>query len=258
MDNQDPEVGQTPQATRRKFFAHRVLRNGGEYLFQFFMLFLAVVAGFYADNLREDFAEERQTSDYAKSIVSDLARDSSNLNFQLSVLASTISGIDSLADYVRDKKLEELDNGTLFRLTRISPNPAFRWNRATIQQIKSSGSLRNFTNEKIAKSIAYYDALTIHLDQDNAEDQERYHDATNALARVVNLNYPLAKKIATEANGKEIGLTIIAHDLQEVAVMTNAYLIARRRNVERQAELHEVLQVQYRLVTLLKKEYRLN
>ena len=51
----------------RKTFYH--------YLFEFVMLFLAVTAGFFADNLREENVEHHRELKYMHTLVEDLKKD---------------------------------------------------------------------------------------------------------------------------------------------------------------------------------------
>lgn len=46
-----------------------------EYLFEIFMMFLSVFAGFLAENLREHYIEQQRTKEYALSLADDLKKD---------------------------------------------------------------------------------------------------------------------------------------------------------------------------------------
>ena len=57
--------------TERKRFKH--------YLWEFFMLFLAVFCGFLAENQRENFVEHHKEKQYMVSLVEDLETDTVEL-----------------------------------------------------------------------------------------------------------------------------------------------------------------------------------
>src|SRR4030095_4856176 len=78
-----------------------------DYLFEFFMLFLAVTAGFLMENQREHYVEQLRVKQYAKSLVSDLKKDTAMINDELRQLKFTIRQIDSLSAYVNGKHLNE-------------------------------------------------------------------------------------------------------------------------------------------------------
>jgi hypothetical protein len=58
----------------------------GEYLLEFFMLFLAVFLGFIAENIREGFADHHKEKEYIRALVEDLKTDSAFLNTSISKL----------------------------------------------------------------------------------------------------------------------------------------------------------------------------
>lgn len=63
------EVHHHPHLPHKKKWNH--------YLFEFFMLFLAVTAGFFVENLREHYIESQQAHEYAQSLYDDLRADTS-------------------------------------------------------------------------------------------------------------------------------------------------------------------------------------
>ncbi len=250
----------------RPSFLRRISRMVRVYFFQFFMVFLAVTAGFFAENLREEFGERKQSREYAKSMVDDLVRDTSNIQYHISRLKAMVKGITNLANYVRDRPVNQIRNLDLVRLTMITWNPPFRWSRATLEQIKSSGSLRYFTNDSIVYYISQYDAWTLHLDQDNLEDQQRYLQAMERRSLVVDLNYPedfLLKLesipdslMETPGNADVRGARpLLTDDINEVKEMVNAYLMVKDYSRSRIRELSNLVHDQSRLILLLKREY---
>src|SRR3954468_7869299 len=70
-------------------------KKWGEYLLEFFMLFFAVFLGFVAENIREHMVEKDRAKQYAKSLISDLQKDTSMINEELFELNHSIKDIDS-------------------------------------------------------------------------------------------------------------------------------------------------------------------
>src|SRR5450759_535969 len=69
--NQEPEnmeVHKHPHHVTHK-------KKWGEYLLEFFMIFLAVFLGFVAENIREHIVENDRAKEYAISLVQDLQND---------------------------------------------------------------------------------------------------------------------------------------------------------------------------------------
>src|SRR6185295_9558675 len=133
MDEQltNGDVSEIKPVPKQASLMKNMFQTMRSYFFHFFMLFLAVTAGFFAENLREDYGERKQSREYANSMVDDLVRDTLNMHYHIARLNEAIKSITDLANYVRDKKVNQLSNLELYRLTLISPNPPFRWSRAT-------------------------------------------------------------------------------------------------------------------------------
>ena len=54
---------------------HHKSKKWKEYFLEFLMIFLAVTMGFFAENIREYFAEKRQEREYVQSMINDLKAD---------------------------------------------------------------------------------------------------------------------------------------------------------------------------------------
>jgi hypothetical protein len=61
--------------TERKKWTH--------YFWEFFMLFLAVTAGFFVENQREHWTEHQRETRYVKNLLQDLSRDTTAMNVHL-------------------------------------------------------------------------------------------------------------------------------------------------------------------------------
>src|ERR1051325_8132115 len=66
------------------------------YLFEFFMLFLAVFCGFLAENQREHFAEKKREKQFMVSLVKDLELDTSQLDRIKRTREKNLINIDTL------------------------------------------------------------------------------------------------------------------------------------------------------------------
>ena len=64
------------------------------------------------------------------------------------------------------------------------------WNRATVDELKSTGILGFIKNETLSKMIANYDALTHHLDVDYIDDRVQFEKTTELITAIINNNYP--------------------------------------------------------------------
>ena len=135
--------------TSRKKWTH--------YFWEFFMLFLAVTAGFLVENQREHYVEHQREKQYMKSMIEDLKSDTSQIStvIQLKVLRNNM--IDSLVFWLSSPGYRAHLNDIYFFARSVSPPLNFFPNDRTIQQLKSSGGLRLIRSINVSNSIMEYD-----------------------------------------------------------------------------------------------------
>jgi hypothetical protein len=105
-------------------------------------------------------------------------------------IRASIRQADELANYLRGRTVEEMDNTELFFLTTSFGYRSYAWNRTALEQLKTSGGLRRMRNDRLVQLISDYDALTQHLDQDYREDEESARAMWNLVNQLVDLSYP--------------------------------------------------------------------
>jgi len=72
-------------------------KNFWHYFFEFFMLFLAVSAGFFAENLREHFADQQRAKEYVQSFYQDLKADTARISKVINQDEEKIEALDDIA-----------------------------------------------------------------------------------------------------------------------------------------------------------------
>ena len=55
-------------------------RKNREYLFEFLVIFIAIVGGFFSENLREHFIDRHKEKEYMISMLLDLQKESQRLS----------------------------------------------------------------------------------------------------------------------------------------------------------------------------------
>ena len=127
------------------------------YFFEFILLFLAVFAGFLADNWREQMQEHKREKEFIRSIVEDLKSDTIQSGRILAELKNTSSSIDSVLKELSSPEVIENSNKVYRLWTNNLDIKAFVSNDRTIQQLKNSGELRLIRNEVVSDGIMEYD-----------------------------------------------------------------------------------------------------
>ena len=244
-------------------------KKWGEYLLEFFMLFLAVFLGFVAENVREHMVEKDRAKQYAKSLISDLRNDTVMVNDHIQQITMNMNRIDSLCGYVYDKSLNQINNFDLIYKSSIGSYNPYTWNRATLEQIKSSGSLRYF-NDSIVKKISAYDAFTRHMDDDYQVDEDQNSKPFTKREQILDMNYPgrlvmfLLSKYDSLKNAayyeemRNLNKPLVAKDINDIKVLVNEAVQLRALiRIRRDIELPRLVKDATELIELLKEEYHL-
>ncbi len=124
-----------------------------EYVFQFFMLFLAVLCGFLAEYQLDIQLKGREVQ-YIKSMVVDAENDIQIVSFNIIANRQKAHGLDSLANLCF--MFEDSDNTKkqLYRLyqTYAASSEIARFTERTLSQLKNSGGMRLIRNKAAADS----------------------------------------------------------------------------------------------------------
>jgi hypothetical protein len=124
------------------------------YLFEFFMLFLAVFCGFLAENWREHLAEKERATDLAHSFYDELKRDSASIQTVQMRRIRRDSALTYLKKYFRDSSVTHCSKtfGVNFTYAFEIFSPyLFEPKDAILDQLKNSGSLRYFKSMELQK-----------------------------------------------------------------------------------------------------------
>src|SRR6186997_175608 len=146
--------------------AHTERKKWTHYFWEFFMLFLAVSAGFLVENQREHYVEHQRAKIYATNLYDELKKDTTQLN-DLSRNLKNVSGkLDTFCILVKEDHKQTVTNGMLYYYSSFVTNVQyFSCNNTTIEQLKSSGNLRIMGN-KLAYKISEYDRKNRELEKE--------------------------------------------------------------------------------------------
>lgn len=142
-------------------------KNLLDYLFDFFMLFLAVTLGFFSNNLREDIINHKTEKEYIVKLISDVERDTSDLRQLLQKERTQLFGIDTLLQAFEKNNLQPPEED-LYRLIMkyLSYYNGFQPRSITFNQLKYAGDLNLIGDRTVLDSIIYYyDRISAYDDQ---------------------------------------------------------------------------------------------
>ena len=223
------------------------------------MLFLAVTAGFFVENQREQVIEHQREKQYIVSLVRDVEMDIESFKEAANEREKYINYYDSLVLLLKQKNKNSM-NDIYFYARFLLRMTQFNYHDRTIAQLKSSGSLRLIRNKQVADSITIYDAEVIHriLYQQALELQFRNNILTNNVGKIFNSQVwnEMVDQTAnisrpTDNPGLITNDPMIINDfIMQVVTLKTAYRVANRF-------IANSIQSAENLIAFLKKEYHL-
>ncbi|HEX4372922.1 MAG TPA: hypothetical protein VHZ50_06430 [Puia sp.] len=132
-------------------------KNFKEYFLEFLMIFLAVTLGFFAEQMRESFAEHSRETEFMRSMLEDLKTDTAGINLFYERSNIVISQIDSLMYLIKSPDRNNYGQ-RMYYLARVITTGLGRFilRDRTYEEMKSSGSLRLVNDDVLSDSISKY------------------------------------------------------------------------------------------------------
>jgi hypothetical protein len=137
--------------TERKKWTH--------YLWEFFMLFLAVFCGFTAENWREHFVEHAREKQYMRTLLEDLKKDTSSLEECLYFWKKLRDKIDNSRPLLKTS-LHNNSQKEIYEMAAMMVDfNDFIYSDRTIEQLRNSGNFRLIRNEHVSDTLISYDSF---------------------------------------------------------------------------------------------------
>lgn len=221
------------------------------------MLFLAVFAGFLAENQRERLVEHKRELQYMKSMSEDLKTDTLELMKVYSDGETSIRNIDSMLlllvkDDITDVAVIKSYQFTFPALNNI---PAV-FNDRTIVQLKNSGSMRIIRNQKVNDALINYwnniEIIKKALDRHTAY-RTKGRDLETRIFNIAEIFLKNNGRMKDSTN--EVHLITNEPKLIKEYANTIAYCGVILNGILRQIKEQHTLASQ--LIELIKKEYQL-
>jgi hypothetical protein len=138
-----------------------------DYLFEFFLLFLAVTAGFFVENIREHYVERQREVQYVSSLISDLATDTLEMQNIIETTRKQLKGIDSLMKVLESPTSKTFIHDIYFyTFNYLNSGTFFEIKDGTISQLKNAGGFR-LIRQAVSDSISEYYSLADNVKTNN-------------------------------------------------------------------------------------------
>ncbi len=153
--------------------SHTARKNWSQYVWEFFMLFLAVFCGFLAELQLERTIEHQREKQFIHSLVEDIKRDTTQIKFYLQYYRLTLSYCDSVQYCVRNDDIFKNSN-TFYNYTReLAGFARYYPTDRTMQQLKNAGNMRLIRNWNVSNAITDYDSKTKFLTEMDGQLNEQ-------------------------------------------------------------------------------------
>ncbi len=159
------------------------------YIFQFLMVFLGITAGFFVENIRENYSESKRAQEYASSLLSDLQEDTLNLRRAIKVSEITSRAIDTLVTLIDPDNINKVPGGKIYYYGALALRyQNFVPNQATINQLISTGSLQYFKSYSIQQAIGEYNQLLKVLNYQQETENQTYPEKVKFIEKLFDGN----------------------------------------------------------------------
>lgn len=231
--------------------SHSERKKWTHYIWEFFMLFLAVFCGFLAENQREHYIEHLREKQYMQSLLEDLVQDTLEMGRISRVNQQAILNIDTLLDEKLLLDLLDADQGNRKRLYQLAAATMGAeqavFSQRTLSQLKNAGGLRLVRDKEVADLISVYDNKIQALSVISNSLDESTTDVARQASEILDLNYYRA--------GNDGKFELINYDHRMLARFSNTIQIAQAVFLFYENHLVEEKQVATRLIHLIQEKY---
>ena len=237
------------------------------YVFEFFMLFLAVFCGFLAENFREHYVERHREKEYIKSLLDDLKTDTAQFNVGITKIPTTYPYLDSA--YLNVKKIGQYNYIILGKWNRPANGPIFDYipTMPILEQLKSSGNLRLIENGSVLKKSLEYEAFVKNILQVVHEEvlkaRFKIYDLEDELCSYDKFTIYIDKdldpfnKRDTDSSLSLFDMPVIIKDPPKLNLLANSFTNLKGWNKAYAIGIDSTRKIAIQLIHLINSEYHL-
>lgn len=160
-------------------------KNFKEYFLEFLMIFLAVTLGFFAENVREYFADRKKETEYIFSFYNDLKNDTDRLNLLIAYDEDKLKGLSSMSDCF-DAITGNIKASTCMAalVNNSKTNRNFDGSDRTIKQLSNGGGFHVLEKDDADSMLAYETLCKNYHNFESTAFQEAQDNVRNTLNRL--------------------------------------------------------------------------
>jgi hypothetical protein len=240
---------------------HHERKPWKEYVLEGVMIFLAVTMGFFAENLREKITDNEKIHEYVQSMSRDLESDITLYRSSVNYNQHSAQMIDTIITSLTANKNNKSKVYFMARVLTMGSS-VIAPNEKTFEQMKSSGTMRLVSDQRIADSIASYYQWVKTFNYWSEMQRQRINDLCNANDKIFDAAafYTIVKQMRDPKKSftdMPSGLKLTSSDpvLINAVIMRYQYYYGMLSIMNQHASKASLQATQ--LIKLLKKEYNL-
>jgi len=237
---------------------HTAKKKWTHYFWEFFMLFLAVTAGFFVENQREHMVEHRREKEFMVSLVKDLESDTAQFSRIRLYRLNRLRNIDSTIIFFLNHTGVSVPAAGYTLAAKLFGHTSFFQNSGTLDQLKTSEGLRLIRQRNVVDSIQSYDQQIKRMALRDIYETNLMVDLTKSLQKLFDGRELLRLYADTTYDRKPpTPFTPVKIEAQYVNEYLNG-LKTFQLTVKLDMDLQTTIKLKaVRLIDLIKKEYHL-
>lgn len=253
---------------------HKEDKNWKSYFWEFIMLFLAVFCGFLAEYQLEHKIERDRAKELARSFYYELKNDSITADLKVQNRLKQEAALKYMIKYFQDSSLTNVpkefalnfEYGISFRSPSI-----FEPRTIMLEQLRNSGSLRYFKNEEFQTLTGELSvAIKNVYDRQELEDKTRMEYITPLIVQLYDYKFDTEMKkddktVFEGVMNYEKSNEIVPFHINEPdkidrnkIVRSLSYFVGNNLTSTRQTHIKKYMEVNTRLLQILRSEFQLN
>lgn len=240
------------------FFYKKAIKD---YLTEFVMLFAAVTLGFFAENLREEYAERKLERQLMKSMVADLERNEELLLSQKASLNSRRIACDSLGYFFNQTDLKAHGSSLYMYGRRLGYyGGEYPLSSRSLDQLKNSGLFSVISKDIVADSLSNYDNLKTEYEQRIKwyfEDVKKVQDINKIIfdSRVFENATSYSNEYIFSILPPKGNPQLLTYNQMELQKYYNTFYYLKRNTETQLKDVTELIESTVKLKQLIIKEY---
>ena|SRR5688572_14571560 len=240
---------------------HTPRKKWTHYFWEFFMLFLAVTAGFLVENQREHYIEHNREKQFINSLANDIKADTARINRIIIARTERDRKLDTLSTLMNSASPEIHTNDIYFHAVTVARTITIRFvpNDGTMQQLKNSGAFRLIRDREVADSIAKYDVTIRTLLRQGELEETLIHDYRQAAAILFNalVFYQMLDEDNVVNRALKDNPPLLPYDKSDLYIWNYKLYSMKALNTAIRRDARQFLRQATDLLIKLKKEYHL-